>query len=196
MDNPFFVDIARLAHLLCLVLGMGPVLYFDLRSVQRIAQPMWPTDIAELNNIHRIVSLACLGLWISGATLIWIRTGFDFDTFSPKLWCKIGVVTVLTLNAIVLAVFVIPKLDQSVGLRLIDLPALSLLSMSICAGISLSCWILALSLGASSVLKVADWSLLLPLMFGTSALCIFGVLTLTFAARLLLRKSTPDGYTD
>lgn len=190
MSDLLYLDFIRGVHLMCIVVGMGSALYFDLRSMHRIVQPMQQTDLDELHRIHSIVSLACVGLWVSGVLLIGIRTGFDLAAFSPKLWSKVLVVTALTLNALFLARFVIPALTRFKGMRLVDLPIPMLLPMTICAGISLSCWVLALVLGASQVLKTAQWDLLVPVLLGTSALCIGGALMVMFGARAVLRDDS------
>ena len=196
MDQALFLDLLRGAHLLCVVLGMGPAVYFDLRSLRRIAQPLSQVDIAELHRIHTVVSLACVGLWLSGAALIWVRTGYDLEAFSPKLWCKIIVVTALTVNSVVLNIFAIPALARNVGERLIDVPARTLMAMMLCAGLSLACWLLALALGASSILKVAQWDVLLVVMSAVMAISICGVFAITFGARAILRRDGAGAQTN
>jgi hypothetical protein len=190
MDNPLLLDLIRGAHLLCVVIGMGSAFYFDIRSVHRIAHPILQSDIDELHRIHKIVSTACFGLWLSGAALIWLRTNFDLAAFSPKLWSKIIVVTTLTMNAVILTTFVIPTLARYTGTRLVGLPFRSLLPMALCAGISFSCWLLALALGASAILKVAKWDVLLPILVGVPILSICGALAITFGARIVLYRTT------
>ena len=171
---------------MCLVVGMGPALYYDVRSLLRIAQPMRSSDIEELHRIHWIVSVACGGLWVSGMALIYARTGFELSQFSPKLWSKVAVVTVLTANAFVLSTVMIPALSRFKGLRLVDLPVRQLVPMSVCAGVSLSCWVLALALGSSVTLKTAGWDLLLPVLAGGAVLCISGVVGMMFLLRAVV----------
>lgn len=190
MSEPIFLDLIRGIHLLSFALGMGPAIYFDLRSLSRIALPFHPTDFAELHRIHKLVSLACLGLWISGMTLIWWRTNFVPAAFSPKLLAKLAVVTVLTVNAIYLSRCVMPSLANWTGSRLIDIPVRLLLPMTLCAGLSLSCWTLALALGSSAVLKTSDWSVLVPLLASGAILCIGGVLATTFGLRAVITRAT------
>lgn len=192
MDDPVLIDLIRSAHLLFLVLGMGPALYYDLRSLHRIRQPVSQNDLDELRRIHSIVSIACVGLWLSGAALIWVRTQFDISEFSPKLWSKVAVVTTLTVNATVLSVFVIPSLERIKGSRLLAIPLGRLVAMNLCAGVSLSCWMLALVLGSSSVLKNAGWDLLLPVLFGVSAACICGVMAIVLWMRSVMQGNLAD----
>lgn len=182
-------DAIRSIHLLCFALGMGPAVYYDVRSMARISLPVCTVDIEELQRIHKVVSLACAGLWASGITIVWVQTSFDLAQFSPKLWSKLGVVSVLTLNAFCLSLLVLPALARWTGNRLIDLPVKLLLPMTFCAGLSLSCWVLALALGSSRTLKTADWDLLIPFMAAGSALCIGGVLVVMFGLRAVLRRT-------
>ena len=191
MFDIFLLDLVRGTHLLCFALGMGPAIYFDLRTVQRISQPFYPIDVEELHRIHLVVSLACVGLWTTGLALIYLQTAFDFSVFSPKLWCKLIVVTALTVNALCLSSFVIPALGRHAGDRLVDMPLRILLPMTFSAGLSLACWILALALGSSKVLKVADWDLLLPVLAGGAVACTGGVLVIMFIAREIVRRHYP-----
>jgi hypothetical protein len=189
MNDPVLIDLIRYAHLLCLALGMGPALYYDLRSMHRIRKIISQNDLDELHRIHNIVSIACIGLWLSGAALIWVRTQFDFSEFSPKLWSKVVVVTILTANAMMLKFFVIPTLARFKGSRIVDIPLGRLVQITFCAGASLSCWILALALGSSSVLKTASWELLLPVLLGGTAACLCGVMGVMLAMRSVLRSN-------
>jgi len=183
------LDAIKGVHLLCLALGMGPAIYFDLRSLVRIGMPFYPVDLAELHRIHKVVTFAFVGLWVSGLTLIWWQTQFDLSKFSPKLWCKIAVVTTLTANAIYLSQCVMPSLRTIVGERLIGLSTPILLPMTLCAGISMSCWVLALALGSSSYLKTADWSVLLPVIGVVVWVCIGGAIALMFGIRGIFQRS-------
>lgn len=168
---------------------MGPALYFDLRCMHLINKPLSQEDIVELRRIHNVVTMACVGLWASGLALIWIRTNFDFAQFSPKLWSKVIVVSVLSLNAMILNTVVIPVLARNTGIRLADLPLTKLVPMTLCAGVSLSCWLLALALGASSILKVSGWDILLPVMLGGAALCIGAALGIAWLGRTVVNRA-------
>ncbi len=185
MENPLFIDLIQGAHLLFVVLGMGPAMYLDLRSLRRFSRPISQADIDEFRDIHRLVTIAFVGLWLSGAALIWVRTGFDIASFTPKLWCKIVVVTVLAANAMILNAMVFPALRMGVGKRLIHFPVRLLLPMTLCGGLSLAGWILALTLGSSHVLKTANWDTLLFVLLSGATLCVFGTLAVVFGARIM-----------
>lgn len=183
MSNPQLIDLIECAHLLFVVLSMGPALYFDLQSLKRLSSPISQIYIDDLHDLHRLVTIAFLGLWVSGAALIGVRTGYDFAEFSPKLWCKIGVVSVLAVNSIVLHVFIFPLLKRSIGHQLIYFPFKLLFLMTLCGGISLAGWMLSLALGSSSALKSADWGTLMLFLTLGATLCILATLVSVFGVR-------------
>ena len=82
------LDLVRGPHLLGVIIAMGAAIYYDLRSLHRIFQPLSATDIEEVRRIHIIVATGFTAIWMTGLGLLWIRTGFDVASFSPKLWCK------------------------------------------------------------------------------------------------------------
>jgi len=189
MTADFILDPIRGPHLLAVVVGMGTALYSDLRTLHKISRPLSTHDLDEVRRIHFIVTLAFVGIWASGVGLIWYRTEFVLEVFSPKLWSKMIVVTVLTANAIVLAAFVLPSLKLYVGTPLITLPRRVLAPMSIVAGVSAACWVLALTLGFSKVLKTAPWDVLIPFLMTGFAVGIGGSVLMVFGLRFFDRKA-------
>lgn len=71
-------------------------------------------DIALLRKAGFVVSLALLGLWFTGLTLIWIDTQFEWVVLAakPKLLAKLTVVTLLTLNGIALHLMAFERLCE------------------------------------------------------------------------------------
>ncbi|MEJ6398567.1 hypothetical protein [Yoonia sp. 208BN28-4] len=190
MTPELTLDLLRGPHLLGVVIGMGAAIYYDLRTVLRLTHPLSPSDTVELRRIHMIVLCAFAGIWISGLGLIGYRTGFDAAVFTPKLWSKVIVVATLTLNSAFLSAYVIPNIQRSEGIPLIGVPARKLLMMSLSAGLSMSCWLLALTLGFSTVLKTASWDLLIPVILSGVTACISGVLIVVFGVRLRHKSRT------
>jgi len=193
MENLLALDLIRGTHLLFMAAGLGPALYFDLRTVHRIAHPIDRADIDELNRIHKVISFACVGLWATGALLIWFRTGFQLSEFSPKLWNKIVVVSVLTVNAVVLSRAVIPLLTRYEGSRMVDMPVRVLLPVAVCAGVSFACWMLALVLGSSQILKTAGWDVLTSVEILGTIVCVAGVVIGIFLLRAILHRKARTG---
>lgn len=179
MTQDLLLDFVRGPHLLSVIIGMGAALYLDLRTLHKISHPLSAHDLDEVRRIHAVVTMAFVVIWASGVTLIWFRTGFALEQFSPKLWCKLIVVTTLTANAVVLATSVLPALARHEGTALADLPRRVLMPMSIVAGVSVASWILALMLGFSKVLKTSGWDVLIPFLSFGFALGIGGAILAT-----------------
>ena len=97
--------------------------------------------------------------------------------------------TVLNINAIILAVFVLPSLKKHVGTSLIALPRRVLLPMSIVAGVSGASWVLALVLGFSKVLKTASWDTFVPLLSSGYVLGVIGAIITIFAIGAFDKRS-------
>ncbi len=161
-----YIDLLRAAHLFCFAAGMGTAFYLDFLSFWSIQTPNNAGDIRDIERIHLWVAVAFGGLWITGLALIYIRTGFDFAKFSPKLWMKVSVMVAMTVNSMVIAAFILPMMRRTLGRRVIDLPLQKLVGATQIATISVFCWTTGLALGSSLVLKTAAWDVLLPLAAG------------------------------
>ena len=181
-----FVDSVRGLHLLFLALGMGSALYLDFRTLIGLNRIVRAQDIAEIERIHRFVSFALAGLWATGLTLIWIRTSFDISQFSPKLWCKLAIVTGMTLNAMVIGSCVLPVMQAQLGQRVIDLKPRALMPLAVVASVSMFFWINALALGSSKVLKTASWEVLINWLSLTYVVVMVGGIFMVFFLRTLM----------
>lgn len=157
------IDILRAAHLLFFAAGMGTALYFDYRTFQTFRAPIEHTEIETLDRLHTWISLAFVGLWASGIVLIYVRTGFDFAQFSPKLWLKVSLMTLMIANSYLIGAIAIPVMRASIGASLSELGTGKLMITSQIAITSMFCWSAGLMLGSSVVLKTAPWDILLPL---------------------------------
>lgn len=158
------IDLIRALHLLCFAAGMGTGLYFDMRSMRTMGQPIKQADITALRDIHHWITAAFGGLWVTGLALVYIRTGLDWANVSPKLVVKLYVMTCMLINARAIGRYVMPLMERSVGEALFQLPPLKLATVTQIAVNSVFCWTAGLALGSSVVLKTAEWSLLQPLL--------------------------------
>lgn len=168
------VDAVRICHLAFFALGLGAGCFFDWRALCRINIPFSEQDISLFESAHSFVFFALAGLWATGLYLIYIRTGFVLSEFSPKLWAKIIIVCILTVNAFAIGSIVMARIRRSVGVRAIEMPLVPLASMTFTTALSMFCWLGGLALGASVVLKTATWSTL-----GTVLLIEFAVIMAT-----------------
>ena len=196
MPEETIIDIVRGLHLVFLALGMGAALYLDFRTLNGLKQAVQAHDVVEMERIHHFVWFALIGLWSTGLVLIWIRTSFELSQFSPKLWCKLMIVSLMSLNASVIHSSVLPNMRTQIGRRLIDLDLRSLLPLVVVASISIFCWVNALVLGSSKVLKTASWDILTVWLSLTYVVVIAGgIATIVVLRAVMLRQNPgPDPF--
>ncbi len=97
-------------HLLALVAAGAAVAFGDyaLLGQKRI-------NVKLLHKSSQVVALALLGLYVTGAGIIWVDTHFDLAVLmaKPKILAKLSVVAMLTLNGVLLHARVLPLLTRS-----------------------------------------------------------------------------------
>lgn len=160
MDLTLLNDAARAVHLLGLALGFGVAVTADLCAARSLFRPLQDHEFADLHRYHRIVGFGLALFWVSGLVLLWLRTGFVFGEFSPKLIAKLCVVTLLTLNAYLIGRIGLPTLIAYSGHDFGSLPLTHRLRLGALAGMSGAGWIAALALGVFTAMKTFDWSVL------------------------------------
>ena len=146
-------DLARCLHLIGLALGLGVGLFADLRFLRFLFQPFGESDLALFENVHRTVGWALLLLWISGLWLLALRTGFQPQAFTPKLFAKLAVVSILTVNALLMARLALPVLDRMVGWHMGDMPFFDRLRLTVVGALSAASWVAALCLGVFAAFR-------------------------------------------
>lgn len=104
-------------HIAGVTLGFGAALFLDLFLVQRLYHRPVTTSSVELVKFgERIVTVGLAMLWISG---IGFLLHYSFQSpqslANPKLWAKIAIVCVLTMNGFAIHAVVAPRLQQSLG---------------------------------------------------------------------------------
>ena len=160
MDTIFLNDAARAIHLVGLAVGFGVAVAADLSAARMLVRPLDTRTLATLERFHRLVTVGLILLWVSGGVLIWLRTGFDPAQFTPKLIAKIGVVSLLTLNAIAIGRVGLPVMAEFQNWRFGDVPLTRRMQLAALGALSGACWVLALALGVFSQLKPMPWEFL------------------------------------
>jgi hypothetical protein len=89
---------------------LGTSFLADISVLYRVNSPLKQSVLDSLHVYHRIGTWALIGMWVTGGMLIYLRTGFIWENFSPKLIAKIVVVALLTLNSLMINVYIMPKL--------------------------------------------------------------------------------------
>ncbi|MBT8418954.1 MAG: hypothetical protein KJO42_16070, partial [Silicimonas sp.] len=174
MDPTFLNDAARALHLFGLALGFGTAIVADLSAARLVVRPLDAREIATLVRFHRMVAMGLAAFWASVLVLLWLRTGFDPANFSAKLMAKLGVVTLLTVNAFLIGRVGLPALQAFASRRFGTYPAPLRMQLSLLGALSTAGWIAALALGVFSQLKTMPWSVLSELIGTIYLVAILG----------------------
>ncbi|MEL6196845.1 MAG: hypothetical protein AAFT19_03265 [Pseudomonadota bacterium] len=185
LHQALLLDGLRLAHLAAIAAGLGCVIVTDLTMLRWLGVPIGHRQGTALEAAHAIIGPALMAAWITGLALVAARTGFDPAAFSPKLLAKLGVVTLLSLNVILILRYVQPVIVDYRGTGLLYIPFHHKLLFALSGALSVAGWGAALLLGGSHVVKPLGWDVLLPLL---SAIYIATmVVTVSFALAAHLR---------
>lgn len=160
MDLNLLNDAARAAHLIGLALGFGVAIMADLKAARSLFRPLEDHEFEDLHRYHKTVALGLTLFWASGLVLLWLRTGFVIENFSPKLVAKLCVVGLLTINAYLIGRIGLPTMIAWAGCRFGALPIYHRLRLGALAGMSGAGWIAALALGVFSAMKTFEWNVL------------------------------------
>ena len=168
MDMLLVTDTLRFSHLFAVCLGLGASIMADLYILNRLRTPLTHEMMATLHRTHGFVWAALGVMWVTGLGLLYLRTGFDLAAFTPKLMAKLGIVGLLTLNAILIGAVAMPILSGRIGRSIAAFPTALKLRFSLIGGISAASWLLALALGVSKALARSGsevFAVLLPIAY-------------------------------
>jgi len=179
MDITTITDAARTLHLIGLAGGFGLAIFADTVAARALFSPIKQEDIDLMHRLHTAIWTGLGLLWISGLSILYIRTGFDVAAFSPKLIAKLFIVTLLTVNAVLLGKIAMPLYEQNCGRHFHEFGVLARVQMGALAGISLSCWFSGLFLGAFTQLKPMGAEPLIMIFGGILTLGIGGAVTMS-----------------
>lgn len=186
--NQAAIDGLRAAHLCLFAAGMGAGIYCDVEKFRKLRLPMGEADVDYLARLHGFIGLMLAGLWVTGLMLVYVRTSFAVADFSPKLWLKLGLMTVILVNSWLIGRVVIPILRANVGQPLTALSPCRFMAVVQIGIMSMFFWTSGLFLGSSVVLKTAGWDLLAPLFIAW-----FALMTLLGQCALLMVRRGPSG---
>lgn len=177
-----------LAHLLGLVLGVGSTILMDLyflRHLRRI--PLDDTALALIHLGSRLVVSGLILLWLSGIGFLLLYYHTDPGKLAnPKMWAKITVVAMLTINGWFIHHRTIPALQARTGGTILrDGRLETLLFFLVPGAISFSGWGFATVLGTVRELNFVAPAETLLLAF---LLLLSAVMAATFAGLAMTRR--------
>ena len=133
-------------HLLAACVAIGILLIQDYALARSQGKPLTELEMVELKLSAHRVSLALALLWITGIALVVNGyLGHPDYIINEKLWAKISVVMVLTLNGFFLHYFCFPRLCTGTGINKLTLREKILLAFS--GSLSTTSWLFACYLG-------------------------------------------------
>lgn len=157
----------------------------DILFFARRNKRLTDENFRDIETSHLMISCALVIGWITGFTLLYMLTGFEISAFSPKLWAKLFVVSTLSLNALLIAHYVLPVLRENQGSTVLEIPTRKKIPMALSAATSAMCWMTALALGACGFFKTQTKEFLVTML---SIELAIGVLVAVCVAVLIKPK--------
>lgn len=135
------------AHLLAACVAVGILLIQDLALAKSKGRTLSAIAIRDLTKSAEIMFIALVVLWISGLSLVLLGYLENPQQYlmNEKLWAKFTVVSVLTLNGIVLHYFSFPRVTSRRGL--LGLPTFEQILVTLTGAFSSVSWLFACYLG-------------------------------------------------
>lgn len=134
-------------HLLSACVAVGSLLLQDIGLCRARARKLLEREIEDLKRTIKVISVSLILLWVSGIALVVVGYMASPEKYltNEKLWAKITVVVILTVNGFILHRKTFPKLQ--VGTVLIHLPSAASLLVVLTGSISTVTWLFACYLG-------------------------------------------------
>jgi hypothetical protein len=179
-------DAATIAHLAAMAVGLGSAVFADWTILRGMALPLSADQLAVVRRAHGLITVSLAALWLSGLTLLALKTEFDVMRITPKLVAKLGTVAMLTVTASTMGRVALPRLSGNLGRRLTGLPASERCALAACFALSSAGWGIALLLGGSSILRTAGREVIM-LVLALFATAVVAALT----TAVLLGRADP-----
>ena len=141
----------RIMHFIGLALGLGAATVLDLMILKFFLKGKVTTD--QWNIFHfgsRIVNAGLVLLWITGLGFLAYYGAFDpIRLGNEKVWAKMTIVLILTINGMFLHAVVLPKVKAQIGRSLLEGMSMGQRSLFFASGaLSATSWYVPLLLGA------------------------------------------------
>lgn len=151
LDPAWIRTALRVIHFGGLVLGLGAATLLDLIIARFILlRGISSEHVYVVDFSSKVVTIGLGLLWVSGIGFL-VHYGFfePAKLQNPKVWAKIAIVAVLSVNGLLVHYFVLPRIRNQVGKRLLDGLSPSDVSLVLLTGtVSVISWYVPLLLGA------------------------------------------------
>jgi hypothetical protein len=184
---PSMRTILLLFHVLGLCAGMGTALFLDIYLLRFLySKPITAQSVSIFEFGSTVVAVGLAILWVSGLGFLMM---YWFDSpeklSNPKVWSKISIVALLTINGYVLHKVIFPRLKARLGKRILaDLAVNDALPFLIAGCVSSVSWGTAFCLGMirefnNVVPAQMILATYLAILFVASITSVFGHLLMT-----------------
>ena len=109
-----------LPHILGVAFGLGIATGMDLFLAKNILtkRTFRESQYKILLQLSSIVAFGLLLLWFSGLGFLWsYQQTSPEKLLNPKIWSKVMIVTILTINGVLIHFYMLPKLKKCIGKR-------------------------------------------------------------------------------
>lgn len=158
----------RVLHFAGLVLGLGAATLLDIYLMQRRHQTVTVEMAQFVDQASQLVAFGLGLLWLSGIGFLLHYAHFDAEKLAnPKVWAKITIVMVLTINGGFIHYLVLPHLRASIGHGFLERLSPGrqqlFIGMGVLSGVS---WYIPLLLGSIPQLNFAVPASLILSVYG------------------------------
>jgi hypothetical protein len=178
-----------IAHLIGLALGVGGATLMDLILVRFVLRGTIAREHADILKFSSmLVSAGLLILWVTGIAFLAHYYVFNAAALgNPKIFAKVVIVAILTVNGILIHNQVLPIIERNVGRRLFDGVSPRLKMGMLAAGaVSATSWYVPLALGA-----LREFNFVVPasqILLAYAALLMTAVLSAQILGHLLTQQ--------
>jgi hypothetical protein len=176
----------KVVHLTGLALGLGGAVLLDVLALRFLVLERISIEVSRIFAYGtRIVLFGLVLLWISGLAYLGYYYVYDMHSLSnPKIWAKLTIVVILTLNGWWIHHWILPLIQKNIGNHFFSRLSLKqrriLLSSSV---ISVCSWFMPLLLGACKELNFCIHASTILILYG--GLVTIGLVTAWAMARHL-----------
>jgi hypothetical protein len=144
-------------HSFGFALGLGGATILDVMLLRSLLHPLDVADVRMFETISKHVTFGLAALWLSGLGFLVVYKSASPDLLlNPKLWAKIVIVGVMTLNGVCLHSRILPILHAQAGRTVLDgVPTRVRIRMLTAAAISVVSWCTSFLLGIVRELNFA-----------------------------------------
>lgn len=194
----------RIVHFIGLALGLGTATFLDLMMLRFMVLAKIRRSHAEAFEFGtKVVTAGLVMLWISGLAFLAYYWAFDPEKLAnPKIWAKVSVVGVLTVNAVFLHKVVLPVVEQQVSRTLFGgLSAYQRILMVVGGTTSVTSWYVPVALGAipqfnNSLPADQLWAMFCALLVANNALAILAFFGISSVAAKRARNRAAPQHND